>query len=84
MRHSRDDYQGRVVDQAGIIPADEPVFLLRAKDVTAPRVVRTWARLAAEAGASPEMVKAAYEHADLMTEWQEEHGFKVPDMPEGE
>ena len=87
MRHARKDYQERVQDrlpvEAGGIPWDEPVFLLRAKDVTAPRVVRTWAKLAAEAGADPAMVKAAYDHADLMSQWQSEHGYKVPDTPEG-
>jgi len=82
MRFSREDYQERIIDTFGIIPVDEPVFLLRGKDVTAPRVVRTWARLAAEAGADERMVKAAYDHADLMTAWQEEHGYKVPDLPE--
>lgn len=33
MKHLRPDYQNRIVDLAGKIKADEPVFLLRAQDL---------------------------------------------------
>lgn len=65
---------------AGGIPKDEPVFLLRAKDKVASMVVGYWAIQAANAGASPEMVRAAINHAELMARWPIKH---VPDMPEG-
>lgn len=81
MKHARKDYD-RIQDPAFLIPADEPVFLLRAKDVTAPFVVRHWALLAEQAGADERMVKAAMDHAYAMSVWQKDHGFQVPDMPE--
>ncbi len=90
MRHARKDYQERIIDAAeklraeGVpfIPEDEPVFLLRAKDVTAPSVVRHWAMLAEQAGADDRIVKAALAQAQAMSDWQKEHGCHVPDMPE--
>jgi hypothetical protein len=63
------------------IPMDEPVFLLRAKDIVAPSVVRTWATAAHSAGASDDITAAARRQADEMERWQEKHGFQVPDMP---
>ena len=81
MKHARQDYQDRIVDLAGKIPEDEPVFILRAQDVVAPQVVDIWALAAHNAGASDDIVQHAYEHAKLMRKWQAEHGSKVPDMP---
>lgn len=66
------------------IPQDEPVFLLRAKDMVAPSVVKFWAVNARSAGADETIVMAALEQAIAMRIWQKEHGCKVPDMPEGE
>jgi hypothetical protein len=43
MIHARNDYQ-RIQDPANKIPIDEPVFLLRAQDVTAADTVRAWAK----------------------------------------
>ena len=87
MKHARQDYQERIQDslplEAGGIPWEEPVFLLRAKDVTAPAVVKWWASWAEKAGADAEIVKAARDHADLMLKWQKEHGCHIPDLPEG-
>ena len=42
MIHARDDYN-RIQDPAGLIPADEPVFLLRGQDPAAPNTVDRWA-----------------------------------------
>ena len=80
MRHAREDYQ-RIQDPAGIIPADEPVFLLRAQDVTAPDTVRAWARLQYTMKGNREMGRLAMDHAERMEQWQREHGHKVADMP---
>ena len=81
MLHARKDYQERIQDSANIIPEDEPVFLLRAQDVVAPEIVDTWASLAEEDGAAPNIVEAAIDQAEAMRNWQEEHGSKIPDMP---
>ena len=36
MKHARSDYQARIQDVAGLIPADEPVFFIRGQDKAAP------------------------------------------------
>jgi hypothetical protein len=80
MRHARDDYN-RIQDQEGLIPDDEPVFLLRGQDICAPAAVEAWADLAETLRAAPEIVRAARMQAKRMRKWQEGY-FKVPDMPE--
>lgn len=85
MKHARKDYQARIIDNLwpaeGSIPADEPVFLLRAKDIVAPSIVRAWATAAYGAGADDRITAAARAHADAMEDWQKKHGYQVPDMP---
>ena len=81
MLHARKDYQERIQDSAHIIPEDEPVFLIRAQDVTAPRTVRAWVGLAEEAGANEDIIEAARQQAYKMEDWQVTHGSKTPDMP---
>ncbi|WP_029002802.1 hypothetical protein [Azorhizobium doebereinerae] len=61
-----------------IIPADEPVFLIRGQDALGAAVVRKRASLAARAGVAGDMVAAALEHADKMEAWPVK---KVPDVP---
>jgi len=68
MRHARIDYN-RIQDPAGLIPADEPVFLLRGQDRLAAPLVRTWAKFAADLGVAPELVQAARDHADAIDAW---------------
>lgn len=80
MRHARSDYD-RIQDPAGLIPDDEPVFLLRGQDRAAPQVVEMWAKLAGGMGASIEIVSAALEQAEEMREWQRRRAQKTPDMP---
>lgn len=82
MRHARADYN-RFQDPEGLIPEDEPVFLIRGKDKAGPEAVRAWATLAALAGADPEIVERARRWAVTMEEWQDQHGSQVPDLPEG-
>lgn len=77
MFHSRPDYN-RIQDPAGLIPADEPVFLLRAQDAFAYRAVKYWCAMAAEYGCTPEMISAAQDQADRMKNWPQK---KVPDLP---
>ena len=79
MRHARADYD-RIQDPAGLIRDDEPVFLLRGQDVVAPAIVEKWAMVAADLGASKEIVTAALQQASRMRAWQMQHGHKVPDM----
>jgi hypothetical protein len=81
MKHARPDYD-RIQDPAGLIPDDEPVFLLRGQDILAPFVVDSWATIAENRGASPHIVEAAREQARRMREWGFHRGAKVPDMPD--
>jgi hypothetical protein len=80
MKHAREDYN-RFQDPEGKIPADEPVFLLRAQDKVAPDVVEAWASLAEIWDADKDIVQRAREHAQAMRRWQDEHGCKIPDLP---
>lgn len=82
MLHARKDYQERIQDSANLIPEDEPVFLIRAQDVTAPEVVRHWIEDAADHGATDNILEAAEEHLQRIIEWQRIHSIKIPDMPE--
>ena len=80
MKHAREDY-APIQDPRGLIPEDEPVFLLRARDVTAPAVVRYWAIKARAAGAMRNITESAERQVEAMIQWQHEHGIKIPDMP---
>ena len=59
------------------IAPDEPIFVLRAQDVTAPAAVEAWIKLAEVAGAPPEKLAHAHLHAQAMREWPGRK--KVPD-----
>lgn len=61
------------------VAEDEPVFVLRAKDMVAPATVMRWAALAETAGVSREKVVEARDLAMQMVLWQEKNGSKVPD-----
>lgn len=76
MKHARADYD-RIQDPDGKIPADEPVFLLRAQDELACKAVAYYASLCEQAQA-PEVAAKARGHADLMAAWPKK---KVPDLP---
>jgi hypothetical protein len=81
MKHARHDYD-RIQDPAGLIPEEEPVFLLRAQDELAPATVLRWSEMAIAAGCDMRIVVAAMRQAAEMVEWQRKHGSFVPDMPD--
>ena len=68
VRHGRDKYE-HIQDGRGVIGEDEPVFLLRAKDLTAPEVIERWAELAEQHGA-PVRAAAARAWAQEFRAWQ--------------
>ena len=76
MIHARQDY-ARIQDPDGKIPADEPVFLLRAQDITAPATVRRWAAMQKDES----IAALARNHADAMEDWQRDHACKYADLP---
>jgi len=80
MKHAREDYN-RIQDPAGLIGEDEPVFLLRAKDKTAPNIVRKWAMEQVNQGSEDPCIEVALKWADVMEEWQKKNGCKLADLP---
>ena len=81
MKHARDDHN-RIQDPAGIIPEDEPVFLLRGQDVSAPFALEHWAYHHQRRGGDMRLAELAVQQAALMRAWQREHGSKVADLPD--
>ena len=81
MIHARKDYTERIQDSANKIPADEPVFLIRAQDQIAPDAVRAWAHLHRVNRGSDTAYDLAMKHADLMEQWGRTHGTKAADVP---
>ena len=80
MKHARDDYD-RIQDPAGLIPEEEPVFLIRGQDLAAPATLIAYAGHAEALGASKELVRKVLDHAHLMHAYQETIGKgKVPDL----
>lgn len=75
MKHARDDYN-RIQDPAGLIPADEPVFLLRAQDKHAAEAVSYYAWLVRRAGGH-EIADLSEDQARRMRNWPT---HKDPDL----
>lgn len=79
MKHARDDY-APIQDPRGIIPEDEPVFLLRGQDQFAPHCLLDYAARCEETGLT-DMAQRVREHAGAMFRWQENKTKKLPDVP---
>ena len=88
MRHCREDYQLAIRDfresvlPGTAIPADEPVFLLRAQDPFAAGCVAQYAtllQLNARNDADHAFARLAQRQADLMATWPRKKEF--PDAP---
>lgn len=79
MIHARPDYN-RIQDPAGKIGADEPVFLLRAQDASAPETLRFWADENIRNDGDPALTRLAEMHADAMEDWQKKNGKKSADL----
>jgi len=69
MKHARKDYNKRIQDNEGRIPANEPVFLIRGQDKVGADTVRAWAKLNREAGGDPSLSTRAMAHARKMEAW---------------
>lgn len=80
MRHARSDYEDRIVDLEGVIPDDEPVFLLRGQDRHAPPTLEAYA--ASVEPFNPEIAAISRRWAERMREFQARRMVKEPDMPE--
>lgn len=79
MLHARRDYN-RIQDPDGLIPKEEPVFLLRGQDKFAPKLLLKWAAELRLAGGDPFMASLVEDHAQLMLNWQNLKKVKLPDL----
>lgn len=68
MKHATESYN-RIQDPAGVIPVDEPVFMLRGSDVLAYETVLFWCKRAREIGVDEERIKAVEAHAESIAQW---------------
>jgi len=75
MIHARGDYN-RIQDPDDLIPANEPVFLLRAQDVLFIPTLAFYAFLADSIG-RPEIADSVRRHIDLAANWPKR---KIPDL----
>lgn len=80
MKHARDDYN-RIQDPAGLIPEDEPVFLLRGQDKFAAETLRYYAYLV-QHSRDPDVgiILRTEEQAREMDAWPKK---KAPDLSFG-
>ena len=82
MIHARNDYN-RIQDPIGKIGEDEPVFMVRAKDELAPKIMEYWATLWEASGKElrdNDMAVMVREHAARTRQWQEKNGCKRADL----
>jgi hypothetical protein len=77
MKHAREDYN-RIQDPAGLIPEDEPVFLLRAQDKHAARILRWYAAMVEHDKGDRRLIALVHEQAAAMDAWPK---HKAPDLP---
>jgi len=89
MKHLREDYNQRIQDNANLIPQDEPVFLLRGKDIFTPGLMLDWAKQLRLAGGDPALARLVEDGAQEMIVWQRANPnammkkgrLRLPDMP---
>ena len=82
MKHARNDYD-RIQDPAGLIPADEPVFLLRGQDKLAIKAMEAYNRALVSEGLRLLKIsrnKKIIEETKLIYEGQAEKLFDMSTM----
>jgi hypothetical protein len=81
-RSGRADYDQMVRIKS--IPAEEPTFLLRAKDAVAADAIRCWAALAKAAGTPHAAVEQALKQADRFDGWPTKHAPDADHLTEAQ
>src|SRR5947209_900310 len=82
MKTGRPDWDATI--KAGGIPSDEPTFLLRAQNITAPATVRDWAERERAAGSPLCLVESALVQADEMERWPVKKPLTADHLSEAE
>lgn len=84
MKHARSDYD-RIQDPEGLIPENEPVFLLRGKDILSPAFVDMYAEMYAAQypgdDDAKEVAARLKKHAQKMRAWQRDVEGQTPTVP---
>lgn len=80
MLHARTDYDARIQDSDSLIPANEPVFLIRAQDPLSEIVLKNYADLHELIGGPSELADTVREHANRMALWKNKK--ELADAPE--
>lgn len=77
---------GRVSTERGTIEHDEPVFVIRGRDLAAPDAIDAYAEAAAKNGAGVDITDVCHERADAIREWQRDHPevLKIPSTEPGQ
>lgn len=73
-----DGKYGKITQEYGNIPDDEPVLILRARDLVAPQVIDHYARLAEGNGSPAGHVALVREARDRFIQWQTDHPDRAP------
>lgn len=79
MKHARSDYDP-IQDPRGLIPADEPVMLIRGQDQAAIPAMRAWVEAHLQAGGGRDLAELIVDHMGRVATWQDEHVRKVADL----
>lgn len=58
---------------------DEPIFVIRARDIDGHKAVWDWCDRAKNRGVSNDKIDEAYIVADEMIKWKSKFGCKIPD-----
>lgn len=69
---------GRVTTEFGDIGDDEPVFLIRGRDLIAPRIIDEYARQASFHSSPDRHVTTAREEARRVEQWQADNSHVAP------
>lgn len=76
---AQDSKFGRVTTEFGDIPEDEPVFLIRAKDMLAVEALWAYRGLSRAGGCNSEHLSALEHTIATFEEWQVSNPTKLPD-----
>jgi hypothetical protein len=84
MHHACSDHY-RLQDPTGLIPDDEPVFLLRGHNRHLPAVLAFYQELVGrDSEVAPDLVRMVGVQRARVIRWQHAHGRKSPTLPEPE
>lgn len=79
---ARDGKYGNIICEKTALLPDEPVFLLRGKDLLVPQAIRMYANRCKQAGCDPKHIDACLVRAAEIEQWQKENPTLVKAKPD--